>query len=382
MAHPGPGQERMWALRLCRPGVFEKVSTRAPRPTDLRPGETLLRVVTGAICGSDLPYFRGAVSPLFDDSAPLAAERPGYPLHEVVGEVIASTDPELPPGVHAVGWATRTNALAEYVVTASASLIRLPEELDLADAVILQPLACVVDTLRAVGDLADRHVAVVGLGPFGLLFARVATTMGARRVTGVDPVDRSDVAVRFGIDSLVTTTSDRWARTIAAEDRPELVLEVVGHQTHTLAAAIEAAAPGGRIFCFGVPDEPVYPLPMQQIFRKSLSVSAGVVTERRQALRAAIDHWVSDPGLADGYFTHTFALDQAQAAFSRASAPAPGQLKIRLIAAGALADRRRPDAAGPGSSPRPKRGRTRRSIRAGPAARHTDQAPGTSASRL
>ncbi|WP_290584249.1 zinc-binding dehydrogenase [Aeromicrobium sp.] len=332
MTSATPSMMRAW--QLAGPRRLEPHDVPAPRRTTT--DQVLLHTVVGAVCGSDLPWFDGAVSTLFDDRGARAAEVPGYPLHEVVGEVLESDDPDLPVGAHAVGWATGSDALAELTLTHAASLLRVPADLDPHDAVVLQPLACVLDTMARLGDLAGRHVAVVGLGPFGLLFTHAARVLGAGRVTGVDPIDRSDVAARYGMDEAVHAHSGRWAARIADVDRPDVVIEAVGHQTHTVAHAIEAAAPGATIFLFGVPDEPVYPVPLQLAFRKGLTLRTGIVTERRPALEQAVEHLRRHPDLAAGYFTHTFGFAEATEAFERASRSRPGQVKVRLLAEDAL----------------------------------------------
>lgn len=323
----------MRAWRLTHPRRFEQVTTPVPRPA--AEDDVVLRTIAGGICGSDLPYFDGAVSSLFDDSRELAAGVPGYPIHEVVGEVLHSRDPDLPVGSIAVGWATDCNALAELTCTKAGSLATVSEQvLDAAapeDALLLQPLACVLDTMARVGPVAGRHVAVIGLGGFGLLFAHAARALGASRVTGVDPIDRSDVAAHFGLDLTLPSRSDRWARSLDDDQRPDLVIEAVGHQTQTLTDAVAAAAPGGTVFTFGVPDDPVYPLPMQQAFQKSLTLRTGVVTERRKALESAAQYVDRHPDLAGHVFTHTWSFDDATRAFEQAARSRPGQVKVRLV---------------------------------------------------
>lgn len=328
VARDGAGQ--MWAQQLVRPGIFRTVTVPAPDPASLAPGETLLKVHGGAVCGSDLPFFAGRVSWVFNDTSSTAANVPGFPLHEVVGEVVASDDPELPVGSRAVGWATQTTAMAEFTVTRSDNLIAVPKDRRTSDALTLQPLACVTDTLRLLGDLSGLRVAVLGLGPFGLLFAHAAKSFGADTVIGVDRVDRSDVAETFFIDELVHSSSDRWSRSIKSCERPDLVIEAIGHQTGTLIDAMEALAYGGRLFYFGVPDDAFYALPMQTLFRKRLTIGAGPVSERRDALRGADEYLRKFPDLHDAYVTHVFPVENAQTAFEIASIPAKGQLKVQL----------------------------------------------------
>jgi threonine dehydrogenase-like Zn-dependent dehydrogenase len=319
----------MWAMQLDRPRAFQKVDV--PAPTRNGSQDVLLRTIAGAICGSDLPYFAGAVSPLFDDSAPRAAQVPGYPLHEVAGEVLESDVAGIEVGQAVVGWATRTDALAELTVTEASSLIPVPPWISAADSVILQPLACVVDTLARVGDLEGRHVAVVGLGPFGLLFSHVARSLGAASITGVDLIDRRAIGATFGIDRVVHSRSDRWASAAPEGPAPEVVIEAVGHQTHTLNHIIDAAAPGARIFYFGVPDEPSYPLAMQKLFRKGLTLTTGTVEARQDALLSATRYLHAHPDLLTSYVTHSFPADRATEAFAAAAAAAPDQVKVRLL---------------------------------------------------
>lgn len=54
----------MWVQVLLGPGRLEPAEIPRPRPEDLRPGQVLLRVVAGGLCGSDRPYFLGAPNPL------------------------------------------------------------------------------------------------------------------------------------------------------------------------------------------------------------------------------------------------------------------------------------------------------------------------------
>lgn len=321
---------KMWAQQLVKPGTFERVDVPSPDPGSLAPGEVMLKVLAGAICGSDLPFFNGRVSPLFNDSRHLAANVPGFPMHEVVGEVVASADPTLMAGTRVVGWATRTTAMAEYTVSKGEQLWPIPDNRAASEALTLQPLACVVETLRGLGDLTGLRVAIVGLGPFGVLFSHVAKTLGAAVVTGVDRIDRGDIADHFLVDDLVHSSSDRWAQTLADADRPNLVIEAVGHQTGTLGDALEALATGGRLFCFGVPDEPIYAVPIAKIFRRSLTLTGGIIGDRRNALGRADAYLAQFPKLHNAYVTNVFPVEEAQKAFECASTPAKGRLKVQL----------------------------------------------------
>ena len=168
-------------------------------------------------------------------------------------------------------------------------------------------------------------------GPTRRLFAHVAKTCGAATVIGVDRIDRSDVAEAFCIDDMVHSSTDRWSQAVDGPERPDLIIEAIGHQTGTLTDAVEALAPGGRLFYFGVPDDAHYVIPMQTLFRKGLTIATGPIGDRRNALRAADEYLRKFPELHENFVTHTFSMHDAQAAFELAPVPARGRLKVQLL---------------------------------------------------
>lgn len=310
----------MWAYRLVAPGVLAPTDAPVPEPGA---GQVLLRTLAGGICGSDLPKFRGSKGMRLGPGGALVPGRPGYPLHEVVGEVTAGPS----RGDRVVGWAAESDALAEYVVTDPAQLHRYDPALAPETAVLAQPLACVLYALRC-SPVEGARVAVLGLGPMGLLFCHAVRAAGAAHVTGVDPVDRSDVADHFGLDDVVVAPSGVWA---AADGRPpDVVIEAVGHQTSTLQHAIDGVATGGRIVYFGIPDDDHYPLDMERLMRKNLTLVGGVTRDRAAMLAAADRYLVAHPRLGGDLVTSVFPACECRHAFELASTTGPARRKIVL----------------------------------------------------
>jgi threonine dehydrogenase-like Zn-dependent dehydrogenase len=318
-----------WAYSLAGPGRLARIDVPVPSPERLRAGQVLLRVAAGGICGSDAPFFRGAANRwAVDGAGPGSA--PGFPLHEVAGEVVASTDPDLAVGRSVVGWASSFDGLAEYVVTDSAAVwpygVGLPPE----EEVLAQPLACVLSAVERLGDLEGQDCAVIGQGAIGLLFAHVLRTRGARSVSTVDRVDRSAAAARVGVDEFVWADSGEWSRSVVEHRRPAVVVEAVGHQTRTLQHALDAVGESGRVFYFGVPDDPVYPLDMEAMIRKNLTVMSGGALERRRLLAEADAHLRAHPELIDVLITHRLPVARAQQAFDLAFGSTGERLKVVL----------------------------------------------------
>jgi L-iditol 2-dehydrogenase len=328
----------MWGHRLTSPYHFEAEVLPAPAPGDLGPGQVLVRLLVAGICGSDLTFFRGSLFPFATLENGRYRNPPGAPLHELVGEVLASRDETLPVGARVVGWASGNNALTELVVADGEGLVEYDPEWPPEQAIMLQPLACVMHALHQVAAIGDGRAAVIGQGSIGVLFSHALKSMGARHVTGIDKVNRLDLAGQFGVDLMVHASSEQWAAEVLADpssERPGLVVEAAGHQIGTLRDAVEVLAMGGQLYYFGIPDDQIYPFPLYQFLRKNARLAAGTTPsgQRRPALVKAQEHIRAHPEIVPGYVTHVFGVEEVNQAFQLALTPAPGQLKVVLRAA-------------------------------------------------
>lgn len=320
----------MWKGTLSGPGAVSIVQRSASGADDLADGQVLLRTLAGGLCGSDMPFFRDGLG-----KVPEAGRRGNgepAPMHEVVGEVVASRSEHHAAGDRVVGWVESFAGLQEMVVARGASLYRYLAPLEPALAVTVQPLACVLYAVECIGDVSGLDCAVIGQGSIGILFSHALKSAGARHVTGIDPVDRSEVSADFGVDQVVVETSAAWARQCAQGvlNRPGIVVEAVGHQVSTLRHAIETIGERGTICYFGVPDDEVYPINMELMMRKNLTLKCGVTPfdERRRALADADAYLGQHPGLAERFVTHRFALDRVADAYRTALSPSSGRLKV------------------------------------------------------
>jgi L-iditol 2-dehydrogenase len=320
----------VWSYRLVAPYVFEQNSLPDKASGDLADGQVLLRFLAAGICGSDLPAFRGVRGKIPGDRGARAAEMDGFPIHEIAGEVIDSRHPDHRAGDLVAGWASGFDGLMELVVADGSGLAPYDPSLSPQHAVCLQPLACVLYAMEQL-HVEGRHVAVIGQGSVGLLFSYAAKAGGARHVTGVDPVDRDVVGKEFGVDTIVRATSDRWVSHLQPNDKPDIVIEAVGHQVATLGHAIDAAAFGGTVLYFGVPDDDSYPISMRSMLRKNLTLKSGVTLDRRRVLRRADEFARDHRELLTNYLTHAFPVADVQAAFELACRPAPERVKIVVV---------------------------------------------------
>lgn len=311
-----------WAYRLAAPHVFERIIEQAP--SSLSDGEVSVRLTAGAVCGSDLPFARGALVPTLGKGAP------GQPMHEIVGEVVTSAHSDFDEGDKVVGWASNWDALRETFVTRGEQVSKVRMDMPDTHASVAQSIACLMTVFERLGPLEGRSVGIVGLGSFGLLAGALARDHGAGEITGIDPLDRSDDASELPFDRLVCDTSRGWAGAITDADRPDIVLEMVGHQTSTVADAMAGVASNGTVVAFGVPDDDWYALPLRDFFRRNGTLVTGVTRKHRAMLERAQDYLNEQPWLADYIITDIFPIDEVEDAFEAAMVPTPGQRKIIL----------------------------------------------------
>lgn len=317
----------MWIFRQPGPSEFTRYEVGKPSEHDLAEGEVLLEFLFGSICGSDIPKFRG----IMDPDNPYTGN-PGVPLHELVGRVELSRSDRFVPGDRVVGIVEESRGLSEYVVDSARFLAAAPDSLTDEEAVIIQPVATVLSAYSRVGPLAGRHVAVLGLGPLGVLFTHVAKALGADQVTGVDVIDRTDVGGSFGMDDVVISDVRHWARGLAADERPDLVVDCIGHSGDIVADAVMAVGRGGEVLVFGLPEDE-YAFPMRQFFRKGLTMAAGATQDWATYLSEAGDYVVEHRDLRSSYMTHVLPVTRAQEAFELYALPAEGRLKVGLTPA-------------------------------------------------
>lgn len=303
----------------------------APAAGDLRPGEVIVALEHGGICGSDLPFFRAGGHAVAGPGRTAGAP-PGFPMHEIVGRVRASAESGVAVGDRVVGWASASNALAELVVTDGSGLHPVPEGGHRPQTVVAQPLACVMYAVDQLGDLRGKRAAVLGLGAIGLLFAWELRRRGAATVVGVDPVDRTAHAAAFGLDEVLVTGSRPWAESLGSGDRPDVVVEAVGHQTATVADAVRAVADGGTVYCFGIPVHEDYPIDVHAVVRRSLRIVGSITRDRHAVLGRALAHLHEFPRVADELVTDVHPAANAATAFAGACAPSEGRLKTVLTA--------------------------------------------------
>ena len=331
----------MEALVYRGPEALELERRPTPEPA---PGEVLVRVQACGICGTDLRIASGAHRAYPDGTVRV----PGHEIAGVVeavgdGAVLSAGDrvfvaPNVGCGTcdqcsagrinlcrtpQALG-ITRDGALATHLlagadVVAQGNLLPVPDGADPAAVAIVEPLACVLRGQRPcrIGE-ADR-VLIVGAGPIGLLHLLAARSRGPREIVVSEPTEaRREQAAERGADRVVEPDE------LEGDFDAVIVAAPAGAAQ---AAALELAAPGGRVnFFAGLPrDGSRVELDTNLIHYKELVVTgttACTTEDCREALELVLAGRVDTGGLV----TARRPLAEARDAF--AAARSGEQLKV------------------------------------------------------
>jgi L-iditol 2-dehydrogenase len=242
------------------------------------PGELVLRVGAATTCGTDLKvYRRGYHAQMLRPPTTFG--------HEVAGTVV-----EVGQGIEAFQAGDRVVALnsapcgecyfcrrdqpnlcadllfnngayAEYmriperIVTKNTLL--LPADLPFEHAALTEPLACAVRGFEETGAQAGDTFVVIGAGPLGLMFLRVASIAGCRVIALVKRTDQVNSARHFGADHVVQLSdgADVVAETRALTEGnvgADVVVECVA-TPESWEQAVAIVRKGGTVNLFGGP---------------------------------------------------------------------------------------------------------------------------------
>ncbi len=239
-------------------------------------GEMLLKVEAALTCGTDLKVFRRGYhaamiqppSVFGHECAGIVAQikrDPSYPVPFKEGDrvIVANSAPcgfcyfcrrgqeNLCEDLHFLN-----GAYAQFLKIPSRfvhkNTYRIPTHLTFEEAAMVEPLACVIHGLEETAPQKDDVVAVLGLGPIGLMFVALLKHRG-HEVIGVGRHQaRLDLARSLGADHVVVADEDgKWFSKLK-KTRLDVVIEATG-RPEIWEKAIELVRKGGTVNLFGGP---------------------------------------------------------------------------------------------------------------------------------
>ncbi|KIZ02967.1 alcohol dehydrogenase GroES domain protein [Monoraphidium neglectum] len=167
---------------------------------------------------------------------------------------------------------------AQYVRVplASSTLVKVPDDVSDEEALLLGDILSTAFFCAERGGVAEGDtVAVVGLGPVGLLAVLAARHLGAARVFAVDGVPgRRAQAAKFGAEPLAPEDAAAAAAAATGGRGADVVLEAVG-AGGALALAFDLVRPAGVVSSVGVHTAAGWPFTPVDAYNKNATLRFG-----------------------------------------------------------------------------------------------------------
>ncbi|MCR9152089.1 MAG: L-idonate 5-dehydrogenase [Rhodobacteraceae bacterium] len=340
--------------RVCR--LFGKNDLRIETEEidDPGPGQALVAVAAGGICGSDLHYLSdGGIGTI-------RVREPIILGHEASGRVIAvgegvdwlspgtgiAINPSRPCGacaycaeglpMHCLNMRFNGSAMRlpheqglfrDRVVVDAAQCLPLPATADLGAVACAEPLAVCLHAGRMAGDIAGKRVLVTGAGPIGCLCVAVASAAGAAEIVVTDLHDAPlAVALAMGATRAVNMSRDGGEMDRYAEQKGHFHLAFeCSAAAGAIRGAMAALRPRATLVQVGVAGDT--PMPINALVAKEIRVQG---THRFHAEFAeAVAAITSGRIDVKPVVTFRYPLEDAVAAF-RTAADRTRSVKVQL----------------------------------------------------
>ncbi len=338
-------------------GPFDVRCEEVPEPRIALPGDALVRVELGAICGSDLHVYRGTE---------VGLDRGTVMGHEFLGTIVA-VGPEVVgfrPGARVVspfstscgrcfycregltsrcesselfGWVQAGRGLhggqAEYVRVplADSTLVAIPPGVPDDQALLAGDVLSTGFHCAESGGVHSGAVAcVLGCGPVGLAAVLGARELGAAQILAVDSVsERLALAERFGARALRLGEDVPGQVCRATDGRgADVVLEAVG-SPEASRLAYGLVRTGGTISAAGVHNEERFAFAPGEVYQKNLTYRAGRAPARAY-LERVLERLGSRAFDFSPVISHRLALQDAPRGYALFEARSEGCTKVLL----------------------------------------------------
>ena len=190
-------------------------------------------------------------------------------------------------------------AYAEYLLVpariARTNLLRVPPTMPSEVAALVEPLACCLHGVEQAGVAAGDRVAVLGLGPIGLMLCACVADAGGRPIGVGGRAERRALAPIFGAE-------------LGDGQGVDVVIEAAGTEDAWV-AAIDLVRPGGTVLAFGgLPAATRVPVDAFRIHYEEVTLR-GAFHHTPRHVRAALAFLASGAYPFERLITHRVGLD-------------------------------------------------------------------------
>lgn len=316
----------------------------------VRSNDVLIKVKAAGICGSDIHTYKG-LHPF--------RKPPVIIGHEVVGEVVqvgeavknikvgdrVTVEPQTGCGTCQYCLAGRINycenrgapgvgdwygTMAEYFVAPESCVLRLPDQMDFDQGVLVEPLAVGVHAVRKAGIQLSEKVAILGAGPIGLLTLACVKAAGATTILVTDVLDYClQSAQKLGATHTLNVKEKvNWVEEINAQIGPFDKVLVTAGVPDIINQALGLLRKGGRVVTIAMfHGEQSIDIANLQGTEKEI---VGCMTYTREDTLAAIELLANGYVDTDVIITHKLPYEKAAEGFRMVDKKENSSIKVLI----------------------------------------------------
>lgn len=211
--------------------------------------------------------------------------------------------------------------------------LKLPEELTYEDGALIEPVACVVKSLRRSLINDGDTILVIGLGFMGQVHILLGRSFGAQKIIGADMIPfRLMKGIEFGADKVIDVSKENLIESLSdlTDGHMADVVIVCPNSIEAIKQGLNCVARGGTLMLFSpAKPEELFTIDPNYIYLKDIQISTSYSCgpdDTRQALRFIQGGFVTAKKLV----THRFSIDETEKAF-KVTAEALDSLKCMVL---------------------------------------------------
>ena len=212
----------------------------------------------------------------------------------------------------------------EYIVpewnVKHGGVLKIPDSMSFEDAAMIEPLACCIRAWNKFTHKNNDSIAVLGIGPTGIMHALLAKIYGFEKIFCLDFNEfRLDFAKKFEAIAINSgnTNALEQIKSETANQGVDVVI-VATSSLNALKDAVSFVRKGGIIVMFGVPSKgAIIDLDMSEIYSKGITIVNSYAAsdfDTKEALEKISNKQINVSQL----ITHKYNLQECQEAFVHA----------------------------------------------------------------
>lgn len=287
----------MRAFQIEGPGIVKEISVPVP---EIAEDEALIRIIYSGICATDMEILGGEMALVregyirypvrFGHEYSAVVEKVGSAVKNLkVGDHVLS-DPAVTCGkceackagnyqgcklAKSVGTVNCWDgSFAEYMHVPERHLHKLPDDLDMMEAALIEPSGIALEGLKLGGDLEGKNIVVVGTGAIGMTTVAMARHFKPKKIILVGRTDgKLAIGKELGADVVINSTKEDAVEAVMRETGygAEMVLETSGN-LEAVNQCVRFSRYGGTVSFIGFYEGGVDAFPIDLLVSRKLRV--------------------------------------------------------------------------------------------------------------